>query len=62
MLSCNHIPVLRDTCNVEFTDTICRTVQLVATAVLSSISFYSTSYKGWIQNNQWMMWISVYSI
>lgn len=34
-------------------------VQLVATAILSSISFLSDSYRSWIQSNQWMMWISV---
>ncbi len=39
---------------------ICRTVQLLATAVLSSVSFFSTGYKHWIQSNQWMMWISLF--
>jgi len=34
-------------------------VQLIATAVLSSVSFFSDSYKDWIQSNQWMMWLSV---
>lgn len=37
-----------------------RTAQLLATAVLSSVSFYSTGYKRWIQSNQWMMWISLF--
>jgi len=36
------------------------TVQLIATAVLSSVSFFSESYKQWIQTNQWMMWISLF--
>lgn len=36
-----------------------RTVQLVATAALSAVSFWSDSYREWIQTNQWMMWGSV---
>lgn len=36
------------------------TVQLLATALLSSISFFSTGYKKWIQSNQWMMWVSLF--
>ncbi|KAL3418954.1 bax inhibitor family protein [Phlyctema vagabunda] len=35
-------------------------VQLVATAILSSVSFFSESYKNWIQTNQWMMWVSLF--
>lgn len=35
-------------------------VQLIATAVLSSISFWSDGYKGWIQSNPWMMWLSLF--
>jgi hypothetical protein len=35
-------------------------VQLIATAILSSVSFFSTSYKHWIQSNQWMMWVSLF--
>jgi len=35
-------------------------VQLIATAVLSSVSFFSDSYRNWIQTNQWMMWISLF--
>jgi len=35
-------------------------VQLIATAILSSASFFSESYKNWIQSNQWMMWISLF--
>ncbi|KAI9832136.1 MAG: hypothetical protein M1819_004487 [Sarea resinae] len=36
------------------------TVQLLATAILSSVSFFSTGYKQWIQSNQWMMWVSLF--
>ncbi|KAK5017802.1 transmembrane BAX inhibitor motif-containing protein [Cryomyces antarcticus] len=36
------------------------TVQLLATAALSAVSFWSTSYKTWIQTNQWMMWTSLF--
>lgn len=36
------------------------TVQLLATAVLSSLTFFSKAYKNWIQSNQWMMWISLF--
>ncbi|CAD0094109.1 unnamed protein product [Aureobasidium vineae] len=36
------------------------TVQLLATAALSSISFFSPGYKAWIQTNQWMMWVSLF--
>ncbi|KAF2104567.1 bax inhibitor family protein [Rhizodiscina lignyota] len=36
------------------------TVQLVATAALSAVSFWSPSYKQWIQSNAWMMWISLF--
>jgi FtsH-binding integral membrane protein len=35
-------------------------VQLIATAVLSSISFWSEGYKGWIQSHQWMIWLSLF--
>lgn len=36
------------------------TVQLVLTTALSSFSFFSKSYRHWIQNNQWMMWTSLF--
>ncbi|MCJ1399792.1 hypothetical protein MMC11_002995 [Xylographa trunciseda] len=36
------------------------TVQLLATVALSSISYFSTSYKSWIQSNTWMMWLSLF--
>lgn len=36
------------------------TVQLLATAILSSVSFFSAGYKHWIQTNQWMMWTSLF--
>ena len=35
------------------------TVQLLFTTALSSVSFFSTGYKTWIQSNQWMMWVSL---
>jgi FtsH-binding integral membrane protein len=35
-------------------------VQLLATAVASSVSFYSAGYKSWIQSNQWMLWVSLF--
>lgn len=28
--------------------------------MLSSVSFFSEGYKHWIQNNQWMMWVSLF--
>ena len=37
-----------------------RTVQLLATAALSSISYASSDYKNWIQSHQWMMWVSLF--
>lgn len=42
------------------TDCVCSTVQILATAVLSSISFFNESYKNWIQTNSWMMWTSLF--
>lgn len=36
------------------------TVQLLLTTALSSISFFSDSYKRWIQSNTWMMWLSLF--
>lgn len=39
---------------------ICSSVQLIATAVLSSLSFFSEGYKDWIQSNQWAMWVSLF--
>ncbi|KAF2134716.1 UPF0005-domain-containing protein [Dothidotthia symphoricarpi CBS 119687] len=35
------------------------TVQLFATAALSAVSMTSVTYKTWIQENQWMMWVSL---
>lgn len=31
----------------------------MATAIFSSLSFFSTGFRTWIQSNAWMMWISV---
>ncbi|KAL8852706.1 MAG: hypothetical protein Q9221_002466 [Calogaya cf. arnoldii] len=36
------------------------TVQIFATMALSSVSFWSSGYKNWIQSNQWMMWVSLF--
>ncbi|EXJ86539.1 hypothetical protein A1O3_03492 [Capronia epimyces CBS 606.96] len=36
------------------------TVQLLLTAGLSSLSFFSTGYRNWIQSNSWMMWVSLF--
>jgi len=35
-------------------------VQLISTAVLSSVSFFSETYKQWIQSHEWMMWTSLF--
>lgn len=35
-------------------------VQLIATAVLSSVSFFNDSYREWIQSNQWAVWVSLF--
>jgi FtsH-binding integral membrane protein len=34
-------------------------VQLLATSVLGGIAMVSTTYRNWIQSNQWMMWVSL---
>lgn len=36
------------------------TLQILLTTAMSSISFFSDSYKRWIQSNQWMMWVSLF--
>ncbi|KAL7270186.1 hypothetical protein RUND412_007114 [Rhizina undulata] len=36
------------------------TVQLVATAIFSSISFFNDTFKSWIQTNAWMVYISLF--
>jgi len=36
------------------------TVQILLTAAVSSVSFFSESYKNWIQSNQWMLWVSIF--
>ncbi|KAI9802584.1 MAG: hypothetical protein M1833_001657 [Piccolia ochrophora] len=36
------------------------TVQLLATAALSTISIFNKSYQSWVQSNQWMMWVSLF--
>ncbi|OAP57026.1 hypothetical protein AYL99_09138 [Fonsecaea erecta] len=35
------------------------TVQILLTAALSTLSFFSTGYRNWIQSNSWMMWVSL---
>ncbi|KAF8429177.1 transmembrane bax inhibitor motif-containing protein-like protein 4 [Tirmania nivea] len=35
-------------------------VQLAATAIFSSISFFNASFKHWIQSNGWMMFLSIF--
>jgi len=35
------------------------TVQIFFTAGLSSLSFFSSGYRNWIQSNSWMMWVSL---
>jgi FtsH-binding integral membrane protein len=36
------------------------TVQLLATAVVSSVSFFSENFKFWIQTNAWMMFVAIF--
>jgi len=36
------------------------TVQILLTAALSSVSFWSTGYRNWIQTNPWMLWVSMF--
>lgn len=36
------------------------TVQLLATAIMSSISFFSDGYRTWIQSNVWVMFVSLF--
>ena len=38
----------------------CSSVQLVATAALSVVSFWSDSYRDWIQSHKWMVWVSMF--
>jgi FtsH-binding integral membrane protein len=35
-------------------------LQLLATIAASSVSYFSTGYKNWIQSNPWMMWVSLF--
>jgi len=37
-----------------------RTVQILATMIVSSISYFSGSFKTWIQGNPWMVWVSMF--
>jgi FtsH-binding integral membrane protein len=36
------------------------TFQILLTTGLSTLSFFSTSYRNWIQGNPWMMWVSLF--
>ena len=36
------------------------TIQLLLTTAMSSLSFFSTGYRTWIQSNAWMMWVSLF--
>ncbi|CAO2654099.1 Nn.00g108320.m01.CDS01 [Neocucurbitaria sp. VM-36] len=36
------------------------TVQLLATAAVSFVSMTSVTYRTWIRENQWMMWVSLF--
>ena len=36
------------------------TAQILATMAVSSISYFSDSYKNWIQSNIWMMYVSLF--
>ncbi|KAI9667160.1 MAG: hypothetical protein M1831_001337 [Alyxoria varia] len=36
------------------------TLQILATAALSSVSFFSTSYRQWIQSNPWLLFVSLF--
>lgn len=35
-------------------------MQLLATAVLSAVSFFSVGFKAWIQSNTWMMFVAMF--
>lgn len=37
-----------------------RTVQLLLTTVMSSISFFSEGYRNWIQGNFWLLMVSIF--
>lgn len=37
-----------------------RTLQILATVGVSSVSYISKGYKTWIQSNPWMLWVSLF--
>lgn len=37
-----------------------RTIQILATIAVSSVSYVSVGYKTWIQSNTWMLWVSLF--
>lgn len=36
------------------------TVQIAATAIFSSVSFFNVAFKTWIQSHAWMMYASIF--
>lgn len=36
------------------------TAQILLTTGLSTVSFFSSGYRNWIQSNAWMMWLSLF--
>lgn len=36
------------------------TVQILLTMALSAVSFFSTSYRNWVQSNHWMVFVSLF--
>ena len=36
------------------------TCQIALTTALASVSFFSDTYRSWIQSNSWMMWLSLF--
>jgi FtsH-binding integral membrane protein len=63
MRSCEYFPSFPWFWRVDVAETdgrFSRTVQLVATAIFSAISFFSESFKIWIQTNSWMLLVSLF--
>lgn len=61
-LSCTHLPPrYQDVWKWQLTAcfSTCRTVQILLTTGLSAISFFSDSYRLWIQSNFWLMVVSL---
>ena len=60
MPSCKTLPARTVGRNLDADMAPDSTVQLLATTILSAVSFFSPSYKQWIRSNQWMMWVSLF--